>query len=160
MLARQLTELIVSWYFRLVVTSLFGKKVYDAFEQCQQYGGQNKGLYPAFYDTVFREIILCPHFFSMPTISARSPCLTVNKYQGNFYQDGRNMFDFQLWAVMHELVHFYLPGPPHLEVYNVNDCLRLSAEKSIQNAQSYVYYAASKSAIRTDCYLPRSQCVY
>ncbi|KAL6714889.1 hypothetical protein ACLMJK_007149 [Lecanora helva] len=112
----------------------------DVYEYCQE-----RPQHPSFYLSFFREIILCPHFFTTPIVALRSTCLTVNRYQGNFYQDGSLMTRYQLWSLMHELAHFYIQQTRPIDVYNVNDCLRLSAGRSVVNAQNFVYYAASKS---------------
>lgn len=63
------------------------------------------------------------------------------------------MADFQVWMLMHELVHFYseqdLP-PNYKEFYLVNECLRLSPTESVENPANYVYYAASKSPMNLE----------
>ena len=122
----------------------FTGEVLDAYQFCKEHP------YPAWFHPVFREIILCPAFFTFPATPTRSQCLTVNRWQNDFYQDGRSMIFFQVWIMMHQLVHHYLENPgthknPRAEVYKVNQCVRLSSTASVQNAGNYVYYAASKS---------------
>ncbi len=47
---------------------------------------------------------------------------------------------------MHELVQYYVysTGKPLVDFYDINFCLGLNGRSAVLNAQSYVYYAASK----------------
>lgn len=57
----------------------------------------------------------------------------------------------QVYLLLHEIVNFYLrnnPGPVRYwaaEVGDINKATSLSALQAVGNAQSYVFYAASKS---------------
>ena len=117
----------------------------DVYEWCQQHQG-----IPAWFHPDFREIFLCPDFFRKSMDATQPPCLTVNKYQGNFYQNGDMMTNYQLPIVMHELAHFYIQktvGTPS-DSYDVNDCLRLNAGESVENAMNFEYYVASKFCLQ------------
>ena len=124
--------------------------VFDLYDFCQSE--------VAFYQIDAEEIIICPLFFNYPAVPSTSQCLTVNKYQEKFYQDGSQMYEFQLWILLHEIVHFY-KGGLWPEVYDVNACLRLNAGKSVVNAQNYLYYAASKSLPLTHNLLARDSTI-
>lgn len=53
---------------------------------------------------------------------------------------------YQLWYILHELVHYYVYATKesHLDIYGVNACLVLRSASAVLNAQSYVYYVASE----------------
>ena len=102
--------------------------------------------------------ILCPLFFKSPAIppSSRTGCLGVDPATNAFISNGAHIINFQLWHIMHELVHMYIywSSGGRLDFYHVNDCLSLSANQSVQNAQSYAFYAASALQI----FNPRDRC--
>ena len=64
--------------------------------------------------------------------------------------DGSVLTTFTPWLLLEEIVHYYLtatgrdPDAPALNTYDPNRCVRLGAQESVQNAHSFVYYAASK----------------
>ena len=96
-------------------------------------------------------IVLCPIFFRFlvappPTKSAAIFCPIVpgNKYRGNFDQ----LFTFQSYFLLHELIHFYLGEanhPPEEEVYDANGLVSLNAAESLKNPRAYEYYITCKS---------------
>ena len=93
-------------------------------------------------------IALCPHFFTWPAMPpmSKSNCLKVDSQAQFFSTSGRDMILFQLWVIMHELAHLYVHWTigGKMDFYNVNDCILLLANESVQNAQSYAFYAASQ----------------
>ena len=96
----------------------------------------------------FGVIILCPQFWNIRDFTTHSNCLTVNKYQQNFYQEGYGMMTAKIWLLLDELVEFYIPEYD-LEkvVYEANDCLRLIGRDAVKNPANYVYYLASESIL-------------
>ena len=96
---------------------------------------------------------ICPEFWTTRDFTTHSNCLTVNKYQQNFYQDGSQMTAAKMWLLFFQLLEFYIPG---YEIENAvdlaNDCLRLQGKDAVKNPDSYGYYLASESILvqRTD----------
>lgn len=94
------------------------------------------------------EILISPLFFTYPAIPLQSTanCLTVNPRLKYFVQNGLSLVKYQLWIILHELVHYYVWSTKefHRDVYAINRCLDLLSRDAVVNAQSYVYYAASK----------------
>lgn len=82
----------------------------------------------------------------MPPVS-KSGCLEINYRLSQFMSNGKAMFDYQFWVVMKQITNLYVYwyGGGQLAYMDVNDCIRLPASQTIQNAMNYVYYAASKS---------------
>lgn len=93
-------------------------------------------------------IVICPVFFTQASIPVQSTasCLTIDPYRNRFVQDGKSLIKYQLWHILHELVHYYVYSTveDHIDIYGINACLALPARAAVLNAQSYVYYAASK----------------
>ena len=117
----------------------------DGYTYCRM--AQNKNV-AAFFIPGSNIIALCPYFFTLaavPAVSSRS-CLTVNPHFRRFDQDGRRMLMFQLWAILHELAHYYIyaSNGAMVDFYDVNSCLILAPSEAVKNAQNFVYYAASK----------------
>ena len=119
-----------------------GKRV-DVYTRCRALGEV-----PAIALLKSPYIVICPFFFTLPSIPAQSTstCLTVDSYRTRFVQNGKSLVKYQLWHVLHELVHYYVYATvqDHMDIYNINACLALKAKNAVLNAQSYVYYAASK----------------
>lgn len=93
-------------------------------------------------------VVLCPGFFyeaPVPSMSKEN-CLTVEPHFNLFRQNGAVLVRYQLWALMHELAHLYIfaHNGGMVDIYTVNGCLALIAHQAAQNAQSFIYYAASE----------------
>lgn len=115
----------------------------DAYSRCRTHSET-----PAIALLKSPYIVLCPFFFTQPSIplQSASSCLTVASHRTRFVQNGKTLIKYQLWHVLHELVHYYVYSTlqDNIDIYNINACLALTAKSAVLNAQSYVYYAASK----------------
>ena len=104
-------------------------------------------------------IILCPNFFTSPSMPAKPPpnnCLTVNTYINRFQgfqkdRTGAEMVQYQLWVLLEEILHYYIFRTSSqwetltiADIYDANQCLRLSAKDSTENPHNYLYYVASE----------------
>ena len=122
--------------------------MHDLFNFCDK--RNSKGFKStAFLDTLSSQIILCPEFFIIPELPPPDQCRAVNKYQSNFYDYNPHIPNYQLWHLMHEVAHFYIHDNPEEEAYLLNECLRLNAIASVNNAENYIFYAASMFFPRT-----------
>ncbi|KAL8866240.1 MAG: hypothetical protein Q9174_006417, partial [Haloplaca sp. 1 TL-2023] len=86
-------------------------------------------------------VTVCPHFWSLPHVPQKDKCPIVvnNQFQNN----GQVFANTQLAIMIHELVHIYSPHNARVrEVYDIREAASLNATASLQNAQSYAYYAA------------------
>ena len=119
-----------------------GRQV-DAYNLCRIHGQA-----PAMALLTTPYIVICPVFFTHPAIPIQSTasCLTVDPHRNRFAQDGKNLIKYQLWHLLHELVHYYVYATQeaHLDIYGVNACLVLRSKSALLNAQSYIYYVASE----------------
>ena len=98
--------------------------------------------------------VLCPTFFKNPAVPVRTPesCLTVDPHFNVFRHDDKRFSDYQLWILLHELVHYYTFAlgdnrEPDIEPegsYLVNYCLMLPAKMAVNHAYSYVYFVADE----------------
>ncbi len=110
-------------------------------------------------------IIICPDFFdSRPALSLRNSCPHVTRAGTAFQRNrrlephyaGQRLMESQVWILLEEIVHYYLDSQqppvqgPKPEVRDVNEAWELNAALSLGNAQSYAYYAASKSSLSVD----------
>ena len=93
-------------------------------------------------------IILCPSFFSYPSISLASQtnCLVVDPHFNRFQETGSRMTHYQLWVLLNELAHGYIYAATGAltDVKTANDCASLAASDAATSAMNYVYYAASE----------------
>lgn len=94
-------------------------------------------------------IFLFPKFWNYPSVPSASPstCLTVLPHFNRYKQTGKSYLSYQLWILLHELVHQYTydySGEAGREFGDVNECLRLPATRAVLNPQNYLYYVASK----------------
>ena len=114
----------------------------DAYTRC---GG---GEWPAMALLTTPYIVICPLFFTQAAVPVQSSasCLKVRPYLNRFAQGGKSLIVYQVWHLLHELVHYYVYSTEQdsLDVYGVNQCVDLPGGKAMLNAQSYVYYVASK----------------
>lgn len=127
-----------------------GGSQFDAYTACEQ----SPVLAFAVFGTKFpkNSIVLCPAFWTyapIPSMS-KSTCLTVDPHFNRFRDDGRRFISYQLWVILHELAHAYIYARDGqlLDVSTANDCASLSATSAVNNAQNYVFYAASEFSLR------------
>ena len=115
----------------------------DAYTQCRSH---TTAPAMAILNTPY--IVLCPYFFDQPGVPIRSSasCYTTVPNQRRFVQDGKSLVKYQIWTVIHELVHYYVWSTKlrNADVYPINACLGLFGEVAALNPNSYIYYAASK----------------
>lgn len=95
---------------------------------------------------------LCPHFFNLAQAPTRPNCLSVNTRRNEYQMSirgakaDRAFLDYQIYALLHEINHFYLFALSRsmVDKYGANECVRLSAQESSENARNYDYYVASE----------------
>ena len=136
-----------------------GGRQSDAYTACENSPIQAFGIFGTKY--LQNTIVLCPAFWKWLAIpsSSQSACLPVDPHFNRFRSDGNRLVNYQLWVLLHELAHVYIYAKSGnlYDVSSPNDCALLSGNSAINNAQNYVYYAASKSVLMT---LPRClQCL-
>ena len=119
----------------------------DAYDRCLQHDRVAASSILSTAD--FPLIVLCPYFFEWPAIPpiSKHSCSKVDSQSNAFADNGLGMIVFQMWAVMHELVHMYIywSSGAELDLYDINQCLHLPESETVQNAQNYAFYAASQS---------------
>ena len=125
----------------------------DAYADCLAEGAAAHALLGV------RIIILCPDFFTLPAepIRSKSNCLKPDAQQiGQFEGDGFAFTKYQMWILLHELVHAYVfvANGGSLDIYWVNECLDLPGNETVMNAQSFTYYVASELATSPYFLLP------
>lgn len=96
-------------------------------------------------------VIICPSFFTS-NIEALPPpnhCLSVNTFTNRFRGNGQTFWLYQIWILMGMIAHYYLwtseQAPDLVNINDANTLLGLAPSQSRWSANSYVYYAASKS---------------
>ena len=78
-------------------------------------------------------------------------CLTVDGHFNIFDHDTKGFSDYQIWILLHELVHYYThaigdggqddePEASGLANY----CLMMPARMAVNHAYSYVYFVAGE----------------
>ena len=122
-----------------------GGNQFDAYTACQQSPVHAFGIFGTKFPK--NSIVLCPAFWTyapIPSLS-KSTCLTVDPHFNRFRDTGRRMVNYQLWVILHELAHAYIyaRNGQLADVSTANDCTSLSARSAVNNAQNYVFYAAS-----------------
>ena len=121
-----------------------GRKTIDAYHYCQA-----DRTTPAAVLLPRPFTIICPVFFEDLALPAptKTSCLSIDpKHPHLFAQDGGSLCVYQVWYLLHEMVHYYVWASKQdsSDFYFVNQCAQLSGREAILNAQSYIYYAASK----------------
>ncbi len=121
----------------------------DAYSTCQQSPVNSFGVFGSKY--LKNSIVLCPAFFdyvALPSLS-KAACVPVDPHFNRFRDSGKRLVNYQLWVLLHELVHVYVYARSGslTELSTANDCVSLAAGSAVNNAQNYVFYAASKSLI-------------
>ena len=123
-----------------------GGRQLDAYTACQQSPVHAFDIYGTRF--VNNSIVLCPAFWSYAAIppQSKSTCLTVDPHFNRFRDDGRRLVNYQLWVIMHELAHHYIyaRSGSQADVSTANDCVSLNAKSAVNNAQNFVFYAASE----------------
>ena len=119
----------------------------DAFTRCRTYIG-----IPSIALLGTPYIVICPAFFDHPVVPTKSPanCFSIDPQLDRYALDGRSSIKYQVWHIMHELVHYYVYSTKQkrVDVYAVNACVNLPGGYAVLNPQSYTYYAASKRMIQ------------
>ena len=91
-------------------------------------------------------VTICPHFWSLLHVPQKDRCPVVVNNQ--FQASGQAFATNQLAIMIHELVHIYSPHNARVrEIYDIREAASLNATASLQNAQSFAYYAAGESLI-------------
>lgn len=127
-----------------------GGTQFDAYTACEQ----SPVLAFAVFGTKFpkNSIVLCPDFWTYAPIPpmSKATCLAVDPHFNRFRDTGRRFIGYQLWVILHELAHAYIYAHSGqlLDVSTANDCTSLSATSAVNNAQNYVFYAASEFLLR------------
>lgn len=123
-----------------------GGKQGDAHTACQQSPVHAFGIFGS--KSLKNSIVLCPAFWSYASIpsSSKSTCLIVDPHFNRFRENGRRLVNYQLWVILHELAHVYVYARSGslTDVSTANDCMSLSGSSAVNNAQNYVFYAASE----------------
>ena len=91
-------------------------------------------------------IFLCPVWSHIPVYSQPNMCGTVNSLGTKLsYPYSFSLTKYH--TMVHELAHIYIGSALQTEdeVYEVNDCMALSPEKSVINAQNYAFYTSCES---------------
>lgn len=104
---------------------------------------------------------LCPSFFDLAQAPTKPNCLHVNSLRNEYQRSLRGakavraFLDYQIYALMHEINHFYLFAARQslLDIYGVNECVGLSAKESSENARNYDFYVASESSLSDRRYI-------
>lgn len=89
-------------------------------------------------------IVLCPGLFKRaptPPLS-KSNCLRVELHFNRFRDEGKWLYDYQMWALFYALLQANIKVQNFIE--DVKECFRLSASEAVQNEMNWIYYAASK----------------
>ena len=108
--------------------------------------------FAAFYAPGTSYIFLCPRFFYYPEVPQDMTGRNCPGVLGNQWTPSeRNLYDYQTYILLHEMIHFYLQShtltgvtiPP--EQYGLDGCVALSPMNSLHNPTNYQAYIASKS---------------
>lgn len=110
-------------------------------------------------------IVVCPNSWANDiesSIPARN-CLAVNISINRFRGSGASLGRYLPWILLEELAQYDLdakdPASGGVEslpdIFDVNKCVGLGAERSSMNAHSYVIHAASKSTVPVDSHEER-----
>ena len=117
----------------------------DPWQVCQF--SQTAALYAPESSFIF----FCPSFFHFPDIPADLSTRSCPEVKDNSWaKNERNLYEYQTYVVIHELVHFYLQShslsgittPP--EQYGIDGCVALSPLNSLHNPTNYQAYVSSK----------------
>lgn len=123
-----------------------GGRQFDAYTVCQQSPVHAFAIIGTRFSK--NSIVLCPAFWNYAAIPSRakSNCLTMDPHFNRFRDVGRRLVNYQLWVILHELAHNYIYARSggQGDISTANDCNSLSAGSAVNNAQNFVYYAASE----------------
>ena len=117
--------------------------VVDHYNECRKQTDGGDAVILA--DTQY--IVLCPSFFSRAPAPLSPICPHVNRWT-NRYSDrdyGDSIVHFQIFRLLHEIAHFYISATTqsHVDLYEINNCLKLDAGHARENPRSYEFYVAS-----------------
>lgn len=94
-------------------------------------------------------VFFCPSFWSMRRAARKSACPVI--VNGEVETEPRQLRSTKFAVLVHELVHVYNkfdhtqhPFDDTEEVYDLEDVVGLNAERSLENAQNFAYYAAGE----------------
>ena len=97
-------------------------------------------------------VVICPSFFTSDIDALPPPnhCLSVNTFTNSFRGSGQTFWLYQIWILMGMIAHYYLwTSTREYDALNntrdANTLYGLAPSQSRLSANSYVYYAASKS---------------
>lgn len=102
----------------------------------------------------FKYIFLCKKYFTDKISPLDPPSKSCPRVIHNLFErKGSALADYQKYALIHELVHFYL-GRPSLglntkprEVYRLNECVNMDPKNALKNPMHWQYFVASKSVL-------------
>ena len=126
----------------------------DAYEDCL--ADPNRVSYYIGFDPPKQYVILCPSFFTsgIAPVPPRDLCLTVSTYLDRFHGNGESLRRYQMWVLLNGILQYYLYTTSRsIDVAaptDVNKCFRLAANRSSENANNYIYYAASRFLFPSD----------
>ena len=96
-----------------------------------------------------RIVFFCPSYWSMRRAARKSACPVI--VNGVVETEPRQLRSTKFAALVHELVHVYNkfdhtqdPFDDVEEVYDLEEVVGLNAERSLENAQNFAYYAAGE----------------
>lgn len=117
----------------------------------------------------YRWVFLCKKFFTLKLAPVGPPSKFCPRVIDNaFERKGDPLATYQKYLLIHEMVHFYL-GHSSLgwdtkpkEMYQLNQCVNMSAKDSLRSPMHWQYFVASKYGLRLIPYLSRLvfMCVY
>lgn len=123
-----------------------GGRQFDAYTACQQSPVHAFSVLGSKF--LKNPIVLCPAFWAYAAYpsSSKSGCLIVDPHFNRFRDNGRRLVTYQLWVLLHELAHSYIYAKSGslADISTANDCMSLSARSALNNAQNFVFYAASE----------------
>ena len=124
------------------VSYSLNKALIDAYDRCQSSGYVTA---VALLGTPY--LLICPKFFNKPSVPVKTPtsCLSVDPSGSRFLQSGTSQVEYQIWYIIHELVHYYIwpTKREKVDIYDVNKCVELPGHRAVLNPTSYEYYASS-----------------
>lgn len=87
-------------------------------------------------------IVLCNDFWKLRKAPNRTDCPQVKR--NKFVPDDHRIMINQFGVLLHELAHAYTHNWDPKEIYGPMDAVKLSAKRSLKNANNFALYAASE----------------
>ncbi|KAL9029688.1 MAG: hypothetical protein Q9196_002096 [Gyalolechia fulgens] len=105
----------------------------------------------SFWFPGYQWVFLCKKFFTLNIAPVGPPPKLCPRVAGNaFAGGGASLANYQSYALIHEMVHFYL-GHSSLglntkpkEMYELNRCVNMTAKDSLRSPMNWHYFIASK----------------